>query len=703
MFVPPPPPPPVAGPGGPPPPGAPPPPPGAKSAAAALRWRQLHWEVIPAMRIQGTVFERMRDAGAGVESSGGAEGASPPSGDAKALRGIESLIDHDALKDLFAQSKADDPSAKRRKSLGGDRTGSLGADDGKGFVSLLDLKRGSNVEIMLSQISLTLPEIADAVRALDDAKLDVEHVDMMLRYLPTSDELALLASFEGDRARLGKAERYFSALASVAGHASKMKALRFKQGFRSATRDVKAWVNTVDAFCAELKNSTRLGRLVALVLNLGNALHATRGVAAAGFSLSSLPKLLDTRSFDGSTTLLHYMVAHLEREREARTKEKSDSSAEPSAAEISASYDCPLLFAEELPSLVPASRLTFAMLDEELAPLRSGLKALEHELILATSRVEEAERRAKEQKEKDRDRAARFYARSARADARYIAGDDEEVEAAEDATRLKEAELEARERKNAAEETAFRESVARFHADAKAELDALAASVASAKKRFADAARYYGEDAAKTQKNTPLEPERFARVIKNFADLLDSARKDRGKVEAALFVAGKEKDEKAKEGETATLGKKTIADGGESEAGDAKKKGDAAKEKDSPAKSSRGRALTRVQTSSPPRKTFSADDVLEDIKRGEAKQALRKVAPPVMETPFWKREGELKRREREEASASCVAAKKEARDAPAPAPPAPPARPAGSVRAPPPPPPPPTGMPRPPPPPPSRR
>jgi hypothetical protein len=554
----------------------------------------LHWEVIPAMRIQGTVFERMRDAGAGVESSGGAEGASPPSGDAKALRGIESLIDHDALKDLFAQSKADDPSAKRRKSLGGDRTGSLGADDGKGFVSLLDLKRGSNVEIMLSQISLTLPEIADAVRALDDAKLDVEHVDMMLRYLPTSDELALLASFEGDRARLGKAERYFSALASVAGHASKMKALRFKQGFRSATRDVKAWVNTVDAFCAELKNSTRLGRLVALVLNLGNALHATRGVAAAGFSLSSLPKLLDTRSFDGSTTLLHYMVAHLEREREARTKEKSDSSAEPSAAEISASYDCPLLFAEELPSLVPASRLTFAMLDEELAPLRSGLKALEHELILATSRVEEAERRAKEQKEKDRDRAARFYARSARADARYIAGDDEDVEAAEDATRLKEAELEARERKNAAEETAFRESVARFHADAKAELDALAASVASAKKRFADAARYYGEDAAKTQKNTPLEPERFARVIKNFADLLDSARKDRGKVEAALFVAGKEKDEKAKEGETATLGKKTIADGGESEAGDAKKKGDAAKEKDSPAKSST-RALTRVR------------------------------------------------------------------------------------------------------------
>jgi hypothetical protein len=146
------------------------------------------------MRIQGTVFERMRDAGARADAHGGEDGASHTSRDgAKTLRGIETLIDHDALKDLFAQSKADDPSAKRRKSLGGDRTNGAGPDDGKGFVSLLDLKRGSNVEIMLSQISLSLPEIADAVRRLDDAKLDVEHVDMMLRYLPTSDELAALA------------------------------------------------------------------------------------------------------------------------------------------------------------------------------------------------------------------------------------------------------------------------------------------------------------------------------------------------------------------------------------------------------------------------------------------------------------------------------------------------------------------------------
>ena len=613
----------------------------------------------------------MRDTGTGAEAGGGEDGASPLSDDAKALRGVEALIDREALKDLFAQSKTDDPSAKRRKSLGSDGTGGASPDGGKGFVSLLDLKRGSNVEIMLSQISLTLPEIADAVRKLDDAKLDVDHVDMMLRYLPTSDELAALRAFEGDRARLGVAERYFSALASVPGHASKMKALRFKQSFRSATRDVRASVAAIDAFCAELKSSSRLGRLVALVLNLGNALHATRGVAAAGFSLASLAKLLDTRSFDGSTTLLHYMVARLEREREERSGDGGDADG---GGEV---YDCPLLFAEELPSLAPVSRLTFAMLDEELAPLRGGLKALEHELSLATSRVEEAERKASEQKEKERERAAAFFARSARADPRYIAGDDEDVEAAEDAKRLAEAEAESDLKQSAAEEAAFRESVARFHADAKAELDALAESVAASKRNFADAARYYGEDAAKTSKNTPLEPERFALVIKNFADLLTNARKDRRKVEAAVAIRHRSPKDAAAEEKTEEKTPPSL----------------------SSAASRTGEQSRRTRAPSPPE--FSADDVLEDIKRGDAKQALRKVALPKVETPFWKREGELKRREKEEASPRLSS--KEGEDAPPPPPPPPPPRPAGSVRAPPPPPPPPTGMPRPPPPPPTRR
>ena len=270
-----------------------------------------------------------------------------------------------------------------------------------------------------------------------------------------------------------------------------MKALRFKQG-SGARRETRArgspsWTRSARSW----KSSSRLGRLVALVLNLGNALHATRGVAAAGFSLSSLSKLLDTRSFDGSTTLLHYMVAHLEREREERSGDQQrwvPRELLTCAKVLLVAGDCPLLFAEELPSLAPASRLTFAMLDEELAPLRGGLKALEHELALATSasrrRMLEILRAEGEGPRARRRRFRAIGARRPRAPDRRRRG--RRGGGGRSAWRRR-----RRSRRrwwSAAEVAAFRESVARFHADAKAESSASSPSRWFSKAHFAGAA-----------------------------------------------------------------------------------------------------------------------------------------------------------------------------------------------------------------------
>jgi hypothetical protein len=63
-------------------------------------------------------------------------------------------------------------------------------------------------------------------------------------------------------------------------------------------RAINEWIDTIDSASRELRTSSRMGRLIALVLTLGNALNAARA-PAKGFALSSLPKLLDTRSFDG--------------------------------------------------------------------------------------------------------------------------------------------------------------------------------------------------------------------------------------------------------------------------------------------------------------------------------------------------------------------------------------------------------------------
>ena len=137
------------------------------------------------IRIRGTVFENLKD-----------------------VAEDEDKIDRDSLKGLFSQDPKHKP---ERKS---DPAKPSGQTSGKGknaFITLLDLKRGSNIEIMLSQIKASLDEIAGAVQTIDDKVLDADAVQSMIRFLPTSDELELIRAYEGDVERLGKAERYFRA------------------------------------------------------------------------------------------------------------------------------------------------------------------------------------------------------------------------------------------------------------------------------------------------------------------------------------------------------------------------------------------------------------------------------------------------------------------------------------------------------------
>ena len=51
---------------------------------------------------------------------------------------------------------------------------------------------------------------------------------------------------------------------------------------------------------------------MAIVLAVGNTLNSSKA-PVLGFRIESLQKLIDTRSFDGKTTLLHYIVSHCER------------------------------------------------------------------------------------------------------------------------------------------------------------------------------------------------------------------------------------------------------------------------------------------------------------------------------------------------------------------------------------------------------
>jgi hypothetical protein len=309
-----------------------------------------------------------------------------------------------------------------------------------------------------------------------------------------------------------------------------------------------------------------MGRVLALVLNLGNALNSARG-PAHGFALSSLPKLLDTRSFDGTTTLLHYLVAHLENKDEDL-----------------------LQFTQELPSLERAARLTFAQVEEEIAPLHRGLEALAAEVSAATERVELAESRRKEREEAEAPvrakEAAEFAAQVltrgvggarlaldgadsspepspakgspakgspapggsaqdlAELGTKTSDGDQTETPVSPKSQRRRSmdpvrAAREAAARADEADARAerdFRQSLMEFHDLAERALDECEVSIESAQASFKRSARYYGEDVAKIKVHQ--EPERFAKVIFDFSTMINKAQKERGQGQGRRPVPG---------------------------------------------------------------------------------------------------------------------------------------------------------------------
>ena len=271
------------------------------------------------------------------------------------------MFDISALDALFAQLPGGE-AARPGPQVSG-VAGAGGRKSQRGVVTLLDLKRASNVEIMLSKLvgSATLEEVVASVAALDASYLTADQVGTMLKFLPTPEEVKLLQRYvagppPGDVQVLGKAERYFLALAAVDRAESKLWALHFKLAFDKNALEVAAHTHTISSACAQLVSSARLQRLLALVLAVGNTLNSGKA-PARGFRVDSLAKLVDTRSFDGRTTLLHYLVSHCER----RDKDL-------------------LLVEEDLPHLGPAARRTFGALDDDLAPLLRGLDALRGEI-----------------------------------------------------------------------------------------------------------------------------------------------------------------------------------------------------------------------------------------------------------------------------------------------------------------------------------
>jgi hypothetical protein len=184
----------------------------------------------------------------------------------------------------------------------------------KRVVILLSANRSQTIGVLLSHLKMPHEDFRRAITALDTRTLQPNFVVQLMKLLPTDQEVAALQSYTGPKEELGTAERFLFELLCIPRLKPRLQCFVFILEFNARLHDLSENVEVFSYAVHDIKRCTKLLKVVEIVLAIGNYLNGTGPKGGAyGFKLEVLTKLADTKTSDNKSTLLHYLVASIER------------------------------------------------------------------------------------------------------------------------------------------------------------------------------------------------------------------------------------------------------------------------------------------------------------------------------------------------------------------------------------------------------
>ncbi|XP_063793221.1 uncharacterized protein LOC134948882 [Pseudophryne corroboree] len=297
-----------------------------------LRLRNFNWEAIPPEKVKG------RCSLWSLETSQG-----------------DLQIDTRTMEELFGKrEEVQQRHCSPRRSI------SLG-DAHMTKVFLLDSRKNMNIGIFLKQCKRSAEQIIEDIKFGNGDMYSSERLHELLKHLPDREEVQRLKSFQGDKDRLSEVDLFMLLLLDLPSYCLHLEALILKKDFHPAVLSQLSAARELKAAAEELLQCTELHFILKLVLKAGNFMNAG-GYAgiAAGFRMSSLNKLADTKANKPGMNLLHFVVMEVEKK-------------DPRV----------LLFADRLKHVHSASRLSEDGLVEELYRLQTRVKGMYQTLAAA--------------------------------------------------------------------------------------------------------------------------------------------------------------------------------------------------------------------------------------------------------------------------------------------------------------------------------
>ncbi|XP_072321753.1 protein diaphanous homolog 3-like [Eucyclogobius newberryi] len=225
-------------------------------------------------------------------------------------------------------------------------------------LKVLDPKIAQNLSIFLGSFRMPYKEIRRMIVEVDEEQLTEPMIQNLVKHLPEQEQLNALAKFKDEYSSLSEPEQFGVVMSSMKRLRPRLNHILFRLQFEEQVANLRPDILSVSAACDEVRKSPAFGRLLELVLLLGNYMNAgSRNAQSYGFDLSSLCKLKDTKSADQKTTLLHFLAQVCEEE-----------------------FPDVIKFVDDLEHVDRASRVSAENLEKSLRQMERQLLQLERDL-----------------------------------------------------------------------------------------------------------------------------------------------------------------------------------------------------------------------------------------------------------------------------------------------------------------------------------
>ncbi|XP_072749439.1 uncharacterized protein Form3 [Anoplolepis gracilipes] len=230
-------------------------------------------------------------------------------------------------------------------------------------IALLDGKRSLNVNIFLKQFRSSNEDIIQLIKEGGHDDIGAEKLRGLLKILPEVDELEMLKSFDGDKSKLGNAEKFFLQLIQVPNYKLRIECMLLKEEFAANMSYLEPSINSMILAGEDLMTNKPLQEVLYMVLVAGNFLNSG-GYAgnAAGVKLSSLQKLTEIRANKPGMNLIHYVALQAERKRKDL-----------------------LNFTKNMTALEAATKTTIEQLTNEFNTLDTKIKKIKGQIQLSST------------------------------------------------------------------------------------------------------------------------------------------------------------------------------------------------------------------------------------------------------------------------------------------------------------------------------